>query len=235
MNTDPNLTIVTPTTHHEGKTPRPVWMHGSFVVFRKLEQNVKGFEALTDQWQKYQCASKAHMGAPIVRFSIEDTKGPKNDKLINDFVYTNQICPISAHIRKTNTREILSDNDSYLRVKRIRIIRRGISYGPDYKGHEDNGSTGGLLFACYQGAIEDAFENMQSSWSNKTTFRSGTPGHDPIIGQTSSGNLETDITDQKGEHKGNVEFQQLVTLKGGECFFGPSIKALREDLSKVSS
>ena len=67
MNTDPNIIIVTSTTHHEGETERPDWMHdGSFIVFRKLEQNVEGFEALTDQWQNYKCASKAHMGAKLV-------------------------------------------------------------------------------------------------------------------------------------------------------------------------
>ena len=67
MNTDPNIIIVTPTTHHEGETSRPVWMYdGSFVVFRKLEQNVQGFEALTDQWQKYQCLSKGHLGAKLM-------------------------------------------------------------------------------------------------------------------------------------------------------------------------
>ena len=172
-------------------------------------------------------------GAPIVKFPDKDTKDPKNDKLINDFVYANQICPISAHIRKTNIREIVGNNDPDPRAKRTRIIRSGITYGPDYKGHEKE--KRGLLFACYQGAIEDGFENMQSSWSNKITFRSGTPGHDPIIGQDPSGNLKTEITDTNGNPAGNVAFQQLVTLKGGEYFFAPSIKALRIYLSDVSS
>lgn len=174
-------------------------------------------------------------GAPIVKFPNEDTKDPKNDKLINDFVYADQICPISAHIRKTNIREILGGNDGDQKAKRTMIIRSGISYGPDYEKHETDGLTRGLLFACYQGAIEDGFENMQSSWSNHPNFRSGNPGHDPIIGQTSSGNLKTEITDKTGQTAGYVEFQQLVTLKGGEYFFAPSIKALRENLSNVSS
>ena len=174
-------------------------------------------------------------GASIVNFPLEDTKDPKKDKLDNDFIYKDQICPISAHIRKTNLREILGDNDGDTRAKRTRIIRSGISYGPDYIGHETDGSTRGLLFACYQGNIEDAFENMQAAWSNNITFRSGAPGHDPIIGQTPSGNLRTEITDKTGEIKESVDFQPLVTLKGGEYFFAPSIKALREDLSNISS
>ena len=67
---------------------------------------------------------------------------------------------------------------------------------------------------------------MQSSWSNSETFPSGTTGHDPIIGQTGEGNLKTEITDQNGQ-KRNVEFKQLVTLKGGEYFFAPSINAMK--------
>ena len=67
MNTDPSLIIVTPSSNHESKIVRPGWMNnGSFVVFRKLEQNVKGFEALTSQWEKYGCRSKEHMGAKLV-------------------------------------------------------------------------------------------------------------------------------------------------------------------------
>src|SRR5580704_588169 len=52
MNTDPRLLIVTADTWSEEDTvERPTWMYdGSFLVFRKLEQNVRGFEALVAQW-----------------------------------------------------------------------------------------------------------------------------------------------------------------------------------------
>jgi deferrochelatase/peroxidase EfeB len=68
MNTDPRLLIVTADTWSEEDTvERPTWMYdGSFLVFRKLEQNVKGFEALVAQWQMKNCESKAHMGAKLI-------------------------------------------------------------------------------------------------------------------------------------------------------------------------
>ena len=68
MNTDPELLIVTEDTwSEEGSVPRPKWMYdGSFLVFRKLEQNVKGFEALIGQWHDKNCESKAHMGAKLM-------------------------------------------------------------------------------------------------------------------------------------------------------------------------
>lgn len=175
-------------------------------------------------------------GAPIAKFHLEDSKDPNKDKSINDFSYKDQICPISAHIRKTNIREVLGPNDSDPRAKRTKILRRGITYGDDYQPNETaNHSARGLLFVCYQGAIEDGFENMQASWSNSTTFRKGTPGHDPIIGQTQSKKLTTRITDKDGKVvSSDLEFAQLVTLKGGEYFFAPSISALRGDLSKMA-
>ena len=67
MNTDPSIIIVAKDTHHEGGVSRPKWMHdGSFVVFRKLEQDVEGFEKLTGRFEEFKCASKAHMGAKLV-------------------------------------------------------------------------------------------------------------------------------------------------------------------------
>ena len=176
-------------------------------------------------------------GAPIVNFHTEDTEDPNKARLSNDFVYEGEICPVSAHIRKTNIRKVLSTNDQDSRTEHTKIIRHGIPYGSEYIGHEnDKKETRGLLFACYQGSIEDAFEHTQSSWSNKEDFPYKNTGQDPIIGQASGGQLETELTDKAGvEVKKRVRFQQLVTLKGGEYFFAPSIKALQKDLSGVST
>ena len=45
--------------------------------------------------------------------------------------------------------------------------------------------------------------------------------------------LQTFFTDKSNGIQ-SVEFQQLVTLKGGEYFFVPSISALSDDLAQTS-
>ncbi|ERF69422.1 hypothetical protein EPUS_05967 [Endocarpon pusillum Z07020] len=249
MNTAQELLIVTDKTASENQdVRRPAWMqNGSFLVFRKLEQDVAAFECLTKKyWAATKCESQEQMGAklmgrwqsgaPIATFETKDTADPGKAKVMNNFVYgAESPCPVSAHIRKTNIREKLDGNEPDQRCRRTRMIRNGIPYGLDYKGHENDGSTRGLLFACYQGHIEDSFQHMQASWSNEPTFRNADFGHDPIIGQVPDssegkpGKLKTSFL---GSDKSlqTVEFAPLVTLKGGEYFFVPPISALSTPL-----
>jgi hypothetical protein len=70
MNTRPEIIIISEKS--DVRIPRPSWMKdGSFLVFRKLEQNVEAFENLTDQWdktfwKKAGCISKEHMAAKLM-------------------------------------------------------------------------------------------------------------------------------------------------------------------------
>ncbi len=131
------------------------------------------------------------------------------------------MCPAAAHIRKTNPRRDFPPQSGDANV---RIIRNGIPYGFDYKAGDK--SKRGLLFACYQSRIEQGFQHMQQAWSNTITFPNENTGLDPIIGQGERP-AKTSITDMAMA----VAPPQLVTLKGGDYFFVPSIDAMKGDLT----
>src|SRR3712207_7195923 len=62
-----------------------------------------------------------------------------------------RVCPHFAHIRKTHPRDVTTEfgkaHDSMLRM----ILRRGIAYGPVYRGADDPYADvdRGLMFLCY--------------------------------------------------------------------------------------
>ena len=165
----------------------------------------------------------------------QDAQDKKDAKLMNDFTYPDDICPMSAHIRKTNPRGHVDEN-KFPRCKRTKMIRHGIPYG------RVGDPKVGLLFACYQAHIEDSFLEMQAKWSNDVAFPEGGTGMDPIIGQKTNGEVVTfsnslkDDTIGTKQTEANVQqasFRQFVTLRGGEYFFAPSISALRDDLGQA--
>jgi deferrochelatase/peroxidase EfeB len=66
MKTDANIIIVLDSSFTSGGK-RPAWMNdGTFLVFRKLAQNIKAFNDLVNQWENYGCTSREQMGAKLV-------------------------------------------------------------------------------------------------------------------------------------------------------------------------
>lgn len=207
---------------------------GSYFVFRKLEQNVKGFkQAEVDLANSLglEDEDRERTGAMLVgRFEdgtpveVRGEEGLIHSASFNNFDYTvggNSKCPFHAHIRKTNPRE-------NIQTKNNLMARRGITYGK----REDDPNDGniynkpeggvGLLFMSYQASIKDQFEAIQQA-ANTTTN-----GIDPIIGQGD----HTVVGDVAKEWNNPatlkpVSFDQFVTLKGGEYFFTPSIIFLK--------
>jgi Dyp-type peroxidase family len=171
---------------------------------------------------------------------------PETDFLIskNDFRYgtgdkdenregTRSICPLAAHIRKTNPRRPGDENH--------RIVRNGIPYGSEFDEASTDADIGrGLLFACYQSNIDRGFLFIQTQWANKPRFGSAEktphPGYDPIIGQQGEGKLEMNLFDKDGKDLDQLgPFDRLVTIKGGEYFFVPSLSALSGILSNTGT
>ena len=214
--------------------------YGSYLVYRKLEQNVKLFR---DDQQKlakklnidYDLAGALVMGRfPDGTPVTESDKRTNPSTLPNNFNYDADVagmkCPFHAHIRKTNPRgdtgrvESSPGFEEALAVEKThQITRRAISYGEnDRNNATETGS--GLLFICFQANIENQFNFMQARWANPSRFVKVGVGPDPVIGQPEG-------TQKWPKKWGEADtedylFKLWVFMQGGEYFFAPSISFL---------
>jgi Dyp-type peroxidase family len=213
--------------------------YGSFFVFRKLEQNVRGFKK-AEKDLGYELGllgeDKERVGAMIVgRFEdgtplqVSDEEGIIGRGHFNNFNYNGDIskCPFHAHIRKTNPRNDLPDAQSHV------MARRGIPYGtredePNDGVIENKPTKGvGLLFMSYQASIPNQFEVIQRHWANDPNFLQPNTGIDLIIGQGGYPSSSEYLLKWGGKPTQKASFNQFVTMRGGEYFFTPSIPFLR--------
>jgi Dyp-type peroxidase family len=205
---------------------------GSFMVFRKLEQNVKAFWSALDHLSTLSGIGIEELGAMAVGRFRDGTPAlptttidPSADP--NDFHYDQDAagakCPFHAHIRKTNPRgdvpRIIGAPASFESARRV--LRRGITYGerPDLDKRPETGV--GLLFMCFQSNLDQFVIQQEGSDSND--FVSGGVGVDATIGQNAA------AIDQTWPSTGAVKFTManFVTMKGGEYFFAPSVGFLK--------
>jgi Dyp-type peroxidase family len=221
--------------------------HGSFFVFRKLEQDVLGFKtreiALAEELKRQSKSDPGELagayvvgrfenGTPTLLESHEVPVGPGATAVPNNFNYdadqAGLSCPYAAHIRKTNPRDPKIDSTSRL------MARRGIIYGERKDGPNDGKlnnkpSRGvGLLFMAYQSSLENQFEFTQESWANNKGFHFASPvqpvGIDPVIGQPKSGGDQAyPLKYGVGPLSELFDFSGFVKMQGGEYFFAPSL------------
>jgi len=163
------------------------------------------------------------------------------------------MCPLHSHIRKVNPRELkkmssppagYNQDNPDLKVD-IRIARRGIPYAKYAPIQEPSQNEAiekfkkieeGLLFSSFQASINAQFETILKKWTHSRMFPGSgivdgklqIPGIDPIIGRQGSRTSETKYqwyVDRGGANTVEyaVNFQQIVTLKGGGYFYTPPI------------
>ncbi|KAJ5226693.1 uncharacterized protein N7469_006699 [Penicillium citrinum] len=237
--------------NNEPKSKHEPWAKdGSYLVVRKLKQYVPEFNKylkdnapklnFTEDQLGARLVGRWKSGAPVEKHPFTDE--PKDARL-NEFNYNvndHTKCPFSSHIRKTKPRSIVSDRDMN------DIMRRGIPYGPevDPKETESNETQNdrGLMFLCYQSSIGNGFQFLKRSWVNLNTFPADkteytgghNPGQDAIIGQLvskpqkpSQKILTTALVDGEGKHT-TTSFLPFIQSNGGDYFFSPSLKLLKE-------
>lgn len=225
---------------------------GSYFVFRKLEQNVRGFKqaeiALAaameaessqnpDELAGAYVVGRFENGTPTAVSAVEVPVGQSPQSVPNNFNFDGDKaglkCPYAAHIRKTNPRDTTINSNGRL------MARRGITYGDrgddPNDGVIDNKPTGGvgLLFMAYQSSVEDQFEFTQQSWANNPDFHFRSPqqpvGVDPVIGQPPAGGAQRyPLQYGTGPLSQPFDFSGFVKMKGGEYFFAPCLSFLKD-------
>jgi Dyp-type peroxidase family len=198
---------------------------GSYLVYRKLEQNVRAFkqqEARVARELELIGHDAERAGALLIgRFedgtpvTLSATDGMR--PIANDFTFDDDAagsrCPLGAHIRVVNPR--VADP-----AARTVIARRGQGYGvrTDDPGDGDIASKPsggvGLLFMGVVSDLERQFEALQRAANGDD----GAP-FDAVMGQQRAG--------AGRPHVLQVPVGPVVTLRGGEYCFLPSIDFLQ--------
>jgi deferrochelatase/peroxidase EfeB/cytochrome P450 len=213
----------------------------TFLVFRKLEQDVAGFRGFLSRMRpkdkEAQTALSAQFvgrwpnGVPLVLSPDQERSVDEEmEATLNDFRYAaddplGKKCPLGAHIRRANPR----DTGGRGEVRRHRILRRGISYGGPLLKEDalDDGEKRGLLFIAANSRIDLQFEVIQSDWINGGEFlgQAGL-GRCPLTGD--HGGTVSDSFIEAGATAPVTGLPRFVKTRGGDYFFAPGIEALRK-------
>lgn len=232
----------------------PGWTrNGSFVVYRKLRQDVAGFNAsmaaaapgigLTAEQLAAKSMGRWPSGAALARvpgcpahinpaLTDPSAEGPAvlNPNKINAFDFTDDPdgnnVPRGSHIRKMNPRkDVLPDGDT---SNMHRMVRRGITYGPEFSIGEP--AYGGTVPADQDRGL--LFINYQASIARVFEFVQARWALRDDFQRSGDGKdpiLSQDTTEGTFSvpSHGQVTFTRWVTTVGGGYFFAPSLSGLR--------
>jgi Dyp-type peroxidase family len=278
----------TPVPPAEGpRATTPVWgRNGSYVVWRRLRQDVRAFREFMELeanrlrglpafagMDATQLAAKLvgrwPSGAPLMRAPRRDDPALAADAQANNFfVYANDSpppmplapdqhypgdtfaisaadgdgrrCPLSAHVRKVNPRDGLTEQGSTADVLTRLVLRRGIPFGDAYDTADPETRDlpehdRGLIFVSYQTSIDSQFVFLQKNWANDSVNPNNGGGQDSIIGQRNEpGRVRTVvITADNGVTDVVTLDREWVIPTGGGFFFSPSISTIANVLGRM--
>jgi len=189
--------------------------YGSYLVFRRLEQDVEGFNAAIAALAQSTGMSIREIETLIVG---RDRAGARAgaDGVDNDFNFGDDpggaATPFYSHIRKMNQRS--GDATSLAR----RIVRRGVPFVR--KGSQSSG----LFFLAFQQDIARQFEHLQRLWAEDVDFPFPSAGNDILIAQSRRISYRARLPNGLKQ----FTFPSLVKMTGGEYLFAPSVPFIRE-------
>ncbi len=212
--------------------------NGTYLVFRQLEQDVRGFTTFVKSAAGAEgspqdadelaarLVGRRHDGTPLAAGTSEGARA-------NEFGFSDDphgfACPIGSHIRRANPRDSLLDDPAAAlkSANRHRLLRRGRPYGEplDHKATTQQGKRG-MLFICLSGNIERQFEFVQQNWINNTVFSGLGCEQDGLVGAP-GGHPGCFTTQSPTVRQRTLKIPSFVKVKGGAYFFLPGLSALR--------
>jgi Dyp-type peroxidase family len=217
--------------------------NGTFMVYRKLHQNLATFRAFLEKQAALYAGGKEKLAAKFIGrwrdgTPLELSPDRPEPAIAEDparstnFTYGADAdgarCPIGAHIRRVHPRDAFGFNGRL--IDRRRITRRGLAYGRFAAEDEavSDREERGILFVALNANLSRQFEFVQQQWIQY--------GNDARLGN------EKDIL--MGWHGGSGRYMiqgdrnpanppfmcsnlpEFIELRGGDYFFVPSITAL---------
>jgi Dyp-type peroxidase family len=224
--------------------PPELRRNGTYMVFRKLYQDVAAFRRYLstaakalygsdDAYHQDLVAAKMmgrwRSGCPIDLSPDKDNPDIAADpQRRNNFTYAGDDsglrCPLGSHLRRSNPRATPLKRATA--VRRHRIIRRGVEYGPHLQDGalEDDGVDRGLVNLFIQADIERQFEFVQKEWMKGGEFIGLDPNEqDPINGVGGEG---SQMIVPGAKQPFLFDLPKFVKVKGGEYLFVPGLNAL---------
>lgn len=233
--------------------PARLVRNGTFLVWRKLAQDVAGFRRLVAELGADHPGGPDVLAAQLVGRWPDGT--PFGDELPDGAPggagrpgpepgsgrgpgpgrEGRHGCPLGSHVRRANPYQALTIAPEL--VSRHRLLRRGMPYGPPLPPGvlDDDGVERGLLFLAYCADVRRQFELVQREWLNDGNVLSLGHTADPIAGHgpaprrfafaDGSDGDGGDPTDPAPRLVGGLP--RLVRTLGGEYLFQPGLGGLR--------
>lgn len=211
--------------------PERLARNGSFMVLRKLEQDVDGFREYVAARAKQSGVGADELAARMVG-RRRDGRPLVDAPTLNGFTYAadpkGKRCPLGAHARRANPRDTMGYGS--VLVDRHRILRNGITYGePVPTGRsqaEVNGEAGqGLMFLAFNASFTRQFEFVMQQWIDFGNDLSQGNDRDPLCGRQLPGGRMVVPGDGARPTVVCNDLRQFVRLRGGDYFFLPGIAA----------
>lgn len=224
--------------------PHLLASNGTFMVYRKMHQNVKSFRDYLEAKGREYAGGKEKLASKFIGrwrdgTPVELSPDKPDSVLVQDkgrnvnFTFGQDgdgaRCPIGAHIRRTNPRDAFGFNGQL--INRRRITRRGLPYGPYVPETQpvDDKDEHGIIFMALNASLFRQFEFVQQQWVEYGNDAHLGNDKDMVIGNHGGKGRYTIQGNGDAMNPPFIcsELPNFVELRGGDYFFLPSMTALR--------